>query len=299
MRISVLITSILFGALALPALLFAYQSPPSPTAFVNDFAAMLSVDERNMLEEKIVTFNASSSNEFAVVTIETLSGDTIENYANKLFAEWHIGKATHDNGILILIAKSERQVRIEVGYGLEGAVPDALAHQIITKDITPQFKNGNYYKGIDAAVDDLILATQGEYLPPSVGSSSSRFWAFVGGDPFYMFVVGIFVLQWFAAILSRTKSWWLGGVIGGVTSIILYYYVTLSLLTGIGIFFLLVIIGSVFDYIVSSGYTNARASGVTPPWWTGGGGFSGGGGSGGFGGFSGGSSGGGGSSGSW
>ncbi len=292
-----LLLKVIFGVFALPVLAFAYQSPPAPVAFVSDFAGMFSMEERNMLEEKISTFNASSSNEFAVVTIETLGGDTIENYANKLFAEWHIGKAAHDNGILILIAKQEREVRIEVGYGLEGAIPDALAHKIITKDITPQFKDGNYYAGIDITLDHLILATMGEYVPEE--SPVGGFWSLVRTEPFNIFVLGIIGLQWLAAILGRTKSWWLGGVLGGVASLSIFYFITLSTLTQFWVFFLLVISGLFFDYVVSLGYKKAHTSGLTPPWWTGGGGFSGGSGGGSFGGFGGGSSGGGGASGRW
>lgn len=296
MKLAPLIFSMIFGVFALPVFAFAYQPLPAPTSFVSDLAGILSIDERKMLEEKIVAYNASSSNEFAVVTVKTLDGDTIENYANTLFTEWGIGKASNDNGILILIAISEREVRIEVGYGLEGAVPDALAHQIITKDITPQFKNGNYYAGIDVALDHLILATMGEYVPVDTGFSTKHLWALLKNDPISIIIV-VMLFQWLVAILGRTKSWWLGGALGGVVGVGIYYVIAPTLFSATLIFVFLVASGLLFDYVVSLGYSNARTSGATPPWWTGGGGSFGSGGS--FGGFGGGSSGGGGASGRW
>src|SRR3989344_5277330 len=107
---------------------FAYTSPGSPSGFVNDFAQMMSAGARAQLEQKLVQLEKDSTNEISVVTINNLDGDTIENFAVKLFQEWGIGKTKNDNGILLLIAKDDRKMRIEVGYGLEGALTDAQSH---------------------------------------------------------------------------------------------------------------------------------------------------------------------------
>ena len=274
-----------------PAL--AYYNPGSPSGFVNDYAGMLNESERQNLENKLVNFEKESSNEITIVTIPNLDEDTIENFAIKLFEDWKIGKAKNDNGILILIAKDDRQMRIEVGYGLEGALTDAQSWWIINDIMKPAFQAEEYYKGIDGAVDKIIAATQGEYLPESSPqkSSGSRNWEFI-------FWIILFGVMWVASILGRSKSWWAGGVLGGVIGIII------GLIKGFILFGLVSIailapFGLLFDFIVSKNYTKHKARG-TIPWWIGGRGRGGRGGfGGGFGGFGGGSSGGGGASGSW
>ncbi|MEK7089269.1 MAG: TPM domain-containing protein, partial [Patescibacteria group bacterium] len=149
----------------MPFIARAYTSPGNPKGFVNDFAGVLQLQEKAQLEQKISAFVAGSTNEIAVVTIPSLEGDTIENYAERLFEEWKIGNAKKDNGVLLLISPNDRQLRIEVGYGLEGALTDAQSYWIIQRQITPQFKAGNYYAGIDAGVSEIMKATQGEYVP--------------------------------------------------------------------------------------------------------------------------------------
>src|SRR3989344_3919031 len=121
----------------------------------NHFTLFLLLAASFVLPYSVRAFEASTTNEIAVVTINSLGGDTIENYAVKLFEDWKIGKERDDNGILLLIAKNDRKVRIEVGYGLEGAVPDAISNQIIQKEIVPHFKNNDFAGGIFDGVDSL------------------------------------------------------------------------------------------------------------------------------------------------
>ncbi len=286
------IITILLFLIAFPVL--AYYDPGTPTGFVNDYAGMFSESEAQTLENKLTQFEKDSSNEIAVAIIPDLDGDTIENFAVELFADWRIGKAKNDNGVLILVAKDDRQMRIEVGYGLEGALTDAQSWWIIDDIMKPAFQKEEYYKGIDQAVDKIILATKGEYLPsasPESEESKGFPWEFI-------FWFGLFILMWLASILGRSKSWWAGGVLGGIAGLII------GLIKGFIIFGLaslavLIPFGLLFDYIVSKNYKKHKARG-TVPWWIGGGrGGRGGFGGGGFGGFGGGSSGGGGASGSW
>ena len=126
--------------LVLPLAALAYASPGRPSGYVNDFAGLLTPAERQTLEQKLQSFEQQSGNQIAVVTISALGDDTIENYAVALFKEWGIGSKQHDNGILLLVARDDREVRIEVGYGLEGALPDALSHTIIQTILIPAFK---------------------------------------------------------------------------------------------------------------------------------------------------------------
>jgi len=153
------------GLVFLPVFVFAYVSPGQPSGFVNDFVGVFSVEEKNILEEKLSNFSKTYGNEIAVVTINNLGGDYIENYAVKLFEEWGIGKKGQDNGVLVLVAMDERQMRIEVGYGLEGFLTDIQSNWIINNIMKPAFQQGNFYAGIDSAIDKIISATQGEVIP--------------------------------------------------------------------------------------------------------------------------------------
>lgn len=272
----------------------AYSSPGSPTGFVNDYAGMLSSNEKASLEERLKAFKDETSNEISVVTIKSLDGDYIENYAVKLFEEWGIGSAENDNGVLLLIALDDKQMRIEVGYGLEGALPDAIASQIINNDLKPAFRSGEYYGGIDRAVKAIISATKGEY-EPSYSAVKNQGWS---EDTILFFLVfGFYFLAALWRFLAKSKSWWQGGLVGLVLGFIIALIISASLII-LPLVFL--ILGLIFDYLVSRVFpkpkTGHRGGG---PWFFGGGGFGGGSSGGGFGGFGGGSSGGGGASGSW
>ncbi|PIR92169.1 methanol dehydrogenase [Candidatus Falkowbacteria bacterium CG10_big_fil_rev_8_21_14_0_10_44_15] len=271
----------------------AYYNPGSPSGFVNDFAGVIDGATKQSLEQKLVNFEKETSNEISVVTINNLGGDYIENFAAELFKEWGVGKENRDNGVLALVAVEDRKMRLEVGYGLEGALTDAQSNWIINNEMKPAFQAGKYGEGISLALESIIKATRGEYVPaeklPQRKIANFEFIAWAA----------IFLLMWLAAILGRSKSWWAGGIIGGAAGVILgfiwgFVWIGAASIIGFTIF------GSLFDYVVSKKYHAAKASGRHLPWWFGGGGFGGGmSGSGGFGGFGGGMSGGGGSSGSW
>lgn len=289
-----LLTPVLF---LLGVNVLAYTSPGTPTGFVNDFAGMLSMETRAQIEADIRSFQEKTSHEISVVTIPSLRDDYIENYAEKLFQEWGIGKKGADNGVLLLIARDEQKMRIEVGYGLEGALTDAESSQIIRNVLRPAFQSGDFDSGVRQAVAEIERAIQ-EEVPIEKTAGSSRLSS--GGIEF-AFWVGAFVLMWLSSVLGRTKSWWLGGVIGGaigfVIGLLIIGFVAKILLWVVG----LALAGLGFDFAVSKNYQKNKILGRRASWWAGGGwgpggGFSGGGG---FGGFGGGGSGGGGSSGGW
>lgn len=280
-----------FVFLLIPILLLAKPKFGEPAGFVNDYAGILSAEQKQSLETKLSNFEKQSTNEIAVVTIKSLEGDTIENVAVELFEQWGIGKKDKDNGVLILIALDEKKMRIEVGYGLEPVLTDAQSWWVIDKIMKPAFQQENYYQGVDGAVDKIIAATQGEAIPTSEKDFAwiDFLWIFM---PFF-----IFLFIWLTSILGRSKSWWLGGVLGGIIGVILtiikgFFFVGLI---GLAI---LIPFGLLFDYLVSRAYKKGKETGHFP-WWIGGRGFGSGSGSKGFGGFGGGSSGGGGASGSW
>lgn len=271
-----------------------YYSLGQPAGFVNDYAEMMSGAARQSVEVRLQQFEKETSNEISVVTIESLKDDTIENFAEKLFKEWGIGKEDKDNGVLLLIAKEDRQMRIEVGYGLEGALTDAQSFWIIQNVMRPAFQTENYDQGISESVDKIIAATKGEYVP-SQTQTETRGINFKTIETLLFFAFFVFI--WLGAILARSKSWWAGGVIGAIIGIILIF--VFSWFVGLIAILVLAPLGLLFDFLVSRAYQTNKAKGLRPPWWAGGGFGGRGGGRSGFGGFGGGMSGGGGASGRW
>lgn len=283
---------------AAPLFAFAYSSPGKPTGFVNDFAGVLSVEQKASLEQMLLGNKQATGNEITVVTVQSLGGDTVENYAVQLFKEWGIGQKGKDTGALLLIAIGDRTMRIEVGYGLEPTLTDAISSRIIRNSITPQFKEGKYYEGIAAGVEQMVAATKGEALAPAP-ETKNPWWADMQTD-FILLWICFGLLQWLLSIMARSRSWWAGGALGGVIGLLTILFTTLTI--GLVVAAIFVPLGLLLDFIVSREYAKSGEAGRTPHWWAGGpwiGGGFGGGGGGGFGGFGGGGSGGGGSSGNW
>lgn len=163
---------------------------PNPPKLVTDQAGVLTPEQLQALEAKLVAIDDSSSNQIAVVILSSLEGQPKEEYATKLFREWGIGNKKTNNGVLVLVAIQDRQIRIEVGYGLEGAIPDITALSIIDNDIKPAFKAGAYYEGLDNATDNLAKAAVGEYKEARKKRSKSK------GNPlvFVMIVIVIVII---------------------------------------------------------------------------------------------------------
>src|SRR6056297_1266251 len=136
---------------------------PQPPRIVNDIAGVLNSNEEQQLEQKLVEFNRQTSTQIAVVTLNDMRGYAISDYAVRLAHHWGVGQQEKDNGILILVSPDNRDVFIATGYGVEGAVPDATAQQIVSNELVPNFEQGNYYKGLDEATTVLFDLTRGEY----------------------------------------------------------------------------------------------------------------------------------------
>ncbi len=140
-----------------------FPSSPNPPRLVNDFAGALLQTEANALEQKLVAFNDSTSTQISIVIIHSVGSYEISDYAFQLGEKWGIGRAKKNNGALILVALDDHKVFIATGRGLEGAIPDALAKRIIETQIRPEFKQGNYFAGLDKATDTMIKLSSGEY----------------------------------------------------------------------------------------------------------------------------------------
>lgn len=172
-------------ALGIPILaLLAATAFPAPQGYVNDFAGMLDAGAKQRLEARLSAYQRQTTNEIAIALLPSLEGRSVNDVAVKLFEQWRIGKRGTDNGILIVVGRNERQVRIEVGYGLEGKVPDAQAGRIIREAITPSFREGKYAEGLERAVEELIGLIGGATTtaPPAARSRqrSSNLWFLYG-----------------------------------------------------------------------------------------------------------------------
>lgn len=151
---------------------------PVPPRLVNDFAGLLSEWEAQTLEEKLVAFNDSTSNQIAIVTVPSLKGYDIVDYAQRLGEKWGIGQKQLDNGILILVKPktddSRGEVTIVLGYGLEGAIPDLTSAMIIDNEILPAFRENAYFGGLNDAVNTLMSLARGEFSSDEYGKRAKR-----------------------------------------------------------------------------------------------------------------------------
>lgn len=210
-----------FTLLIFPSGLSALEIPQKPEGYVSDYAGMLPVSARQGLEEKLGRFERETSNQLIVATFPGLEGEALEDYSIRLAEAWKPGQKDRDNGVMLLIFKKDREVRIEVGYGLEGALPDAVAKQIIENEIVPEFRVGNFGAGIEKAVDAVIAVTRGEYRPEikAEGPDSGLFQAalLLG---FFSMINGRFVFLVFQ-ILFLLLAFFLPSLFFGVLSLVL------------------------------------------------------------------------------
>lgn len=140
---------------------------PKPDGYVSDFAGVLDAPAEDALEARLAEVERKSSSEIAVAIVKTLDGMSIEEYANRMFKEWGVGQAKTDNGVLVVVAPSDRQMRIEVGYGLEGVMPDGLAGEIRDQQFLPRFREDDYAGGITAGVNRIAdILERNQVLTP-------------------------------------------------------------------------------------------------------------------------------------
>jgi uncharacterized protein len=200
----------------------AFSQPAIPELWgtrIHDESKILSQDYINRLEQYLKTAEDSTSNQIAVLVIQTLDGYPIEDYTLKVSEKWKLGQKGKDNGILLFIAVDDRKVRIEVGYGLEGILPDALCNQIIRNEMAPHFRQNDYEGGITAAVNAIHQAIKGEYQA-EVQTTGKRG---KGGSMIpFLVILGIIILisRLRGGGRNRGGGWssgagWYGGGFGG------------------------------------------------------------------------------------
>ncbi len=165
--------------------------PPKPTlqTSVYDGAKLLSGFEKEALEQKLISYSDTTSTQIVVATVNTIQGENIALYAAEWAHQWGIGRAKEDNGVFILVAKDDRKLTIQTGYGVEHLLTDALSKRIIENIITPEFKQGNYYQGLDRGTGAIIEVLSGEYKATPQSESEGS------GIPFWLIILFFIILM--------------------------------------------------------------------------------------------------------
>jgi uncharacterized protein len=268
---------------------------PSLSSRVTDLTQSLTAPEREALEAKLADWEARTGNQMVALLVPSTQPESIEAYSLRVAEAWKIGRKGQDNGVLLLVAKNDRKARIEVGYGLEGALTDVTARRIIAEDMAPQFGAGRFAAGINAAVDRIFaVVAEGKPLPPPQTRETR---ASGGGFSFELLLVLVFfVVPLLGRVLRSVFGKLLGsavgaGIVGGAAWIVVGS-LAIAIVAGVVGFVIMLFAG------VGSALAGRRGGGAWFPSGGGGGGWGGGGGGGGFSG-GGGSFGGGGASGGW
>jgi uncharacterized protein len=253
---------------------------------VTDLTGSLSAEQTATLDKRLAAFEARKGAQIAVLLVPTTRPETIEQFGIRVAEKWKIGRANVDDGVIVIVARQDRALRIEVGYGLEGAIPDLKASRIIREIITPRFRQNDFYGGLAAGTQAVMGLVEGEDLPPpkAQGKPGNRGIAILESN-FMILVIGFTIL---GVILTTILGRFIGSVLTGSAAGLLVWLLASTLFVG-GVVGLIV-----FFITLSRGGTGFGSAGSH----RGGGGWSGGGGGGSFGG-GGGSFGGGGASGRW
>ncbi len=178
---------------------------------VNDGASLLDPGRAAALEAKLARYEQETGHQLALLTVPSLEGEPIESFAVKAFEQWKLGDARRDDGLLLVVAAADRRVRIEVGYGLEGAIPDAIAARVIREAIVPSFRAGDYAGGIERAFDALMAAGKGEALGPPVSGGERR----EVGTLAQVVAFWVFLVLFSSFGRRRRRRGWVTGVPGG------------------------------------------------------------------------------------
>ena len=260
---------------------WAQVAVPELSHRVTDLTATLSTEQANALENKLATFEARKGSQIAVLIVPTTQPEDIAQFGIRVADQWKIGRENIDDWVLLIVAKDDRRTRIEIGYGFEGAIPDAIAKRVIAETITPYFKVEDFNGGIEAGIRQLMGLIEGESLPPPSKQSD-------GEEPFVLLIFGGVIAGWLlSAMMSRPAAGGVAALGSGVVGALLLGLTPVVLLVAVFVF-----AGVASGFRSGGGWSSGGGGGFGG----GGGGFGGGGGS-----WSGGGGrgGGGGASGSW
>ena len=250
---------------------------------VTDLTATLSIQQVTALENSLAAFEAKKGSQIAVLIVPTTQPEDIAQFGIRVAEAWKIGRKNVDDGVILIVAKQDRKLRLEVGYGLEGVIPDAIAKRVIAETITPLFKSGDFAGGIDAGVTQLMQLIEGETLPEPYNVPSAQL-----DEGAFMFILfgGLIAGSILSAIMGRVTGGMLAGLGSGAVAALFF-----------GLSFAALLVAFIVFFIVGIRHTGGGGGWSSGGGGYGGGGFGGGGGS--WGGGGGGGFGGGGASGSW
>jgi uncharacterized protein len=202
----------------------AQSPPPAPAHYFNDYAGVVAPDVAARLDQKLKAFDDQTSSQIVVAVFPELPSPSLEDFTVRAAQAWRVGRSKLSNGAVLFVFVKDRKMRIETGYGLEGALPDATAHRIIEERITPAFRNNNYAGGLEAGIDAMMAATRGEYTAspaPARGGGSGGF-----GSSFFLVLLVLFIVIALSRSGRRGRTygrrgywgggpWWWGGGGGG------------------------------------------------------------------------------------
>ena len=202
----------------------AQSPPPAPARYFNDYAGVVSPDAAARLDQKLKAFDDATSSQIVVAVFPELPSPSLEDFTVRAAQAWRVGRSKLSNGAVLFVFVKDRKMRIETGYGLEGALPDATAHRIIDERITPAFRNNDYAGGLEAGIDAMMAATRGEYTAspaPARGGGSGGF-----GSSFFLVLLVLFIVIALSRSGRRGRTygrrgywgggpWWWGGGGGG------------------------------------------------------------------------------------
>lgn len=249
-----------------PTFSHAEVAVPPRAARVTDLTQTLSAQQQQALTQKLAALEAQKGSQIAVLIVPSTKPEEIEQYSIRVAEAWKLGRKGIDDGVILLVAKDDRTLRIEVGYGLEGVIPDIAAKRIIDERITPRFRVGEFYEGIDQGVDRLIDLINGEPLPPPKPSSWIAVNSLENIFPLALFLVFV-VGGALRAIFGRLLGAGITSVVVGIGAWLLIDSLFIAMIAGVLAFFF------ALAGVSGIGYGGGRGGGSS-----GGGGFSGGGG---------------------
>lgn len=210
--------SLLFACAVVFAQAPSQVAVPALRSPVTDLTGTLTQAQVGALDQRLRSYEAQKGSQVAVLLLPTTAPETIEQYAIRVAEQWKIGRQSADDGVILIVAKDDRTVRIEVGYGLEGALPDVLANRIVEQVIVPRFRAGDFYGGIDAAVDRIVAVLEGEPLPEPERRAPS------GGEGLGQSLPLLFMLVFVGSSMLRRMFGAFGGaaVTAGIAGVIVW-----------------------------------------------------------------------------
>jgi len=263
------LTCLAMGLLPAGVMPVSAQDFPALTGYVNDGAGLLSPQGKDELESQLAQLEKDTTAQVFVATVKSLEGDSIEDYASRLFEKWKIGQKDKDNGVLFLVALDDHKMRIEVGYGLEPVITDGRAGRIRDDDVIPLFKKNDYEGGIKAGVASIEKYIRDGTPPAPLEENPVKS---VFGDFVFAFFILSIITIYLSGFMARSKSVWVGGIWGAIAGVIMgltiggiaALVVTTLIFAGFGL---------VTDFLLSRNYQKLKEAGKATDWHKTGGGF--------------------------